>query len=261
MLHLKPLEGGVQDGRNWARIEAEHHTHALFDRGEEGEWDALFAASPQVLAAAPKDMRLYYHSYDAAQERFRVGLATSQDGFRCAGEWRVAPLRCAAAAVGAVWDLDPVQRSHHMNQSDAQGCAWCRWEKAGPIFDGGPAGSFDCAGVGARCVVRDFDSRQFFMFYEGYGANGRRSIGVAVSKDGKSGWRRHSEPVLSAAEGDVWDSYEVGTPCAVSMAAGKWRLYYAGRGGDGVWGGIGVALSQEGDLFHGAPTKFARRTS
>lgn len=72
----------VQDGRNWARIEADHHTHALFDCGGEGEWDSVFIAGPQVLAAAPKDMRLYYHSFDVSQERFRVGLATSEDGFR-----------------------------------------------------------------------------------------------------------------------------------------------------------------------------------
>lgn len=76
--------GRMQDGRNWARIEADHHTHALFDRGEAGEWDALFAGSPQVLAAGPRDMRLWYHSFDAAQQRFRVGLATSEDGFKCA---------------------------------------------------------------------------------------------------------------------------------------------------------------------------------
>lgn len=74
----------MQDGRNWARIEADHHTHALFDRGEAGEWDALHVAAPQVLAAGPRDMRLWYHSYDVQRRRFRVGLATSEDGFKCA---------------------------------------------------------------------------------------------------------------------------------------------------------------------------------
>ncbi len=37
-----------QDGRNWARIEGEHHSGALFDVGEEGAWDAAFVAAPQV---------------------------------------------------------------------------------------------------------------------------------------------------------------------------------------------------------------------
>jgi hypothetical protein len=38
-----------QDGKNWARLEAEHHTAAVLDAGDEGDWDASFIASPQVL--------------------------------------------------------------------------------------------------------------------------------------------------------------------------------------------------------------------
>lgn len=134
-----------------------------------------------------------------------------------------------------------------------------RWEKQGPVFEGGPQGSFDGAGVGARCVVRDLDSRRFFMFYEGFAADGRRSIGVAVSEDGRGSWQRHEEPVLGAGEAGAWDAAEVGAPCAVSMAEGRWRLYYSGRDSNGVWGGVGVALSEEGQHWKGAPTKFRRR--
>ena len=39
-----------QDGRNWARIEANHHTGALFDAGEEGEWDEVLNGAPQVMS-------------------------------------------------------------------------------------------------------------------------------------------------------------------------------------------------------------------
>ncbi len=39
-----------QDGRNWARIEANHHTGALFDAGEEGEWDEVLNGAPQVIS-------------------------------------------------------------------------------------------------------------------------------------------------------------------------------------------------------------------
>lgn len=206
-----------QDGRNFARIEAEHHTHAIFDTGKEGEWDNLFVASPQVLAAAPMDMRLYYHSFDASQDRFRIGVATSEDGFR--------------------------------------------WEKKGPVLDGGPEGAFDAAGVAAPCVVKDFDTRQYFMFYEGFGADGSRSIGLAVSEDGLTGWKRHSEPILKGGDAGAWDEAEVGAPCAVSMAQGRWRLYYSGKDAQGVWGGIGVALSEDDKKFSGAPVAFTRRTA
>ncbi len=37
-----------QDGKNWARLEAEHHTAAVLDAGEAGEWDEAFIGSPQV---------------------------------------------------------------------------------------------------------------------------------------------------------------------------------------------------------------------
>ena len=37
-----------QDGRNWARIEANHHTGALFDAGEKGDWDEILNGAPQV---------------------------------------------------------------------------------------------------------------------------------------------------------------------------------------------------------------------
>lgn len=94
------------------------------------------------------------------------------------------------------------------------------------------------------------------------GADGGRSIGVAVSDDGLSGWQRCPQPVLagSGREGG-WDAADVGCPWAVSMAGGKWRLYYSGRAqrGGGGWGGVGLARSDEAALsFQGAPTRFER---
>lgn len=37
-----------QDGKNWARFEATHHTAAILDAGAEGDWDESFIGSPQV---------------------------------------------------------------------------------------------------------------------------------------------------------------------------------------------------------------------
>ena len=37
-----------QDGTNWARIEGEHHTSAVLETGEEGEWDQRYIATPQA---------------------------------------------------------------------------------------------------------------------------------------------------------------------------------------------------------------------
>ncbi|KAI3438045.1 hypothetical protein D9Q98_000488 [Chlorella vulgaris] len=218
-LRLRPGLAMSQDGRNWARIESEHHTGALFDVGQEGEWDELFIGGPQVVAAGPRDMRMFYHSYSRTTQRYVVGLATSPDGFK--------------------------------------------WTKAGPVFEGGSSpDDFDARGAASRCVVRDIDSKQYFMFYEAVAADGRRSIGVAVSKDGLRGWQRCPKPVLEGSgKAGAWDEGGVGCPWAVSMAGGAWRLYYSGRAaaGGGAWSGIGLARSVEGgSVFQGAPSQFER---
>ena len=59
------------------------------------------------------------------------------------------------------------------------------------------------------------------MFYEGAARDGRRSIGVAVSRDGQTGWTRHPQPILGPSEeAGSWDGASVGAPCAVPMAGG-----------------------------------------
>ena len=47
-----------QDGRNWARIEAEHHTGAVLDAGEPGAWDAAFVGAPQVRRVLGHDAKI-----------------------------------------------------------------------------------------------------------------------------------------------------------------------------------------------------------
>ena len=226
-----------QDGRHWARIEADHHTGALLDAGEEGRWDAAFVAAPQVLAAGPRDMRMYYHSFDEAARKWTVGVSLSEDGLK--------------------WSRgEPVFRGGRGGGGGDEGNA-------------GDAGedsvSFDSAGSASRHVVFDAATKQYVMFYEAVARDDSRSIGVAVSKDGLRGWRRVSDkPVLeasssnsnsnsnpnpnsssSSAPSSAWDDGGVGAPCVVPMAGGKWRLYYAGKAkgsAPGAWCGVGLAV-------------------
>ncbi|GLI70313.1 hypothetical protein VaNZ11_015267, partial [Volvox africanus] len=243
-LRLRPGLAMSQDGRNWARIEADHHTGALFDVGAaiEKTEGLIFNGGMQVLAVGPRDIRMYYSAYDTSRRRFVVALATSPDGFKWIQKGVVFDPAAFAGAGAASDDED----------------------------DGG--GAFDALGPAALSIVRDIDNRQFLMFYEAVATDNRRSIGLAVSKDGSS-WRRYPVPVLepevlagpgagSSGPSDPWDSGDVGSPCGVSMSAGRWRLYYGGRqhSGKGPWQGIGLALSVEGGAtFEGVPVQYKRR--
>lgn len=95
----------------------------------------------------------------------------------------------------------------------------------------------------------DPDNKRFLMFYEAVASDGTRSIGVATSHDGRAKWSRAAAPLLApSGEPGAWDAGGVGAPCAVPMAGGRWRLYYAGKAerGPGPWEGVGLALSAQG---------------
>ena len=214
-LRTRPGVALSQDGVNWARIEAGHHSGALFDVGEPAEFDELGIASPQVLPVSQKDLRMYYHTFDARKGKFVVGLARSEDGMQ--------------------------------------------WKKMGPVFDGGEGGSFDARGAACPQVVYDPAGKQFLMFYEGVSVHGQRSIGLAMSRDGLTGWQSCQDPVLSPSEGG-WDMGSVGAPCALPMAKGRWRLYYSGSAASALatsWEGIGLALSDGTSIrnFHRRKSK------
>ncbi|XP_050374098.1 uncharacterized protein LOC126791666 [Argentina anserina] len=196
-----------QDGRNWARIEGDCHSGALLDVGSKNEWDSLFIAKPQVVVHGNDDMRMYYHSFDAENGHFAIGMARSRDGIR--------------------------------------------WVKLGKIIGGGAKGSFDELGVKNACVVRNRKEGNYLMAYEGLRADGKISIGLAVSPDGLNEWTRVQDgPVLSPSEDDAWDNEGVGSPSLVQMEGNVdlWRLYYVGIGGQERRTGIGMAISEGSDV-------------
>lgn len=47
-VRMRPGLAMSQDARNWARIEGDHHSWALFDVGGPGEWDQLLVGRPAV---------------------------------------------------------------------------------------------------------------------------------------------------------------------------------------------------------------------
>jgi len=192
-----------QDGRNWARVEGPHHTGAMLDCGEEGAWDARGIAAPSIVLTGPREYRMYYHA------------EPSEEG--------------AGAAIGVAVSKD--------------GLSWERKSVAKPVLGASSiAGSADELGVAHPNVFR-VAKNAWVMFYEGRGADGRRSVCVADSTDGYA-WERQQNAVFEpSTDAGAWDAGAVGSPNLVPMAEGKFRLYYAGASGAGAAPtGIGLAL-------------------
>ncbi|KAL6838287.1 hypothetical protein ACP4OV_031886 [Aristida adscensionis] len=195
-----------QDGRHWARIEGDHHSGALLGVAEEGEEARGWDAR---CMAAPK---VVMHADGDLRMYYHSFDEMSQ-----------------RHAIGVARSRDGI-----------------RWTKVGKVLEGGRAGSFDEGGVRHGHVIRDRAAARYVMVYEGVDANGRVSIGMAVSEDGLRGWRRCSEtPVLCPSEEDEgWDVAGVGSPYLVQMdGAYDWRLYYMGVGRDGE-ASVGMAYSE-----------------
>jgi len=187
------------DGVYWSRIEADHASGALFDVGEPGEWDALGAASPCVLPHASRDFRMYYHTWDAQEARFRIGVAQSPDALR----WE---------KVGPVFGLEG---------------------------GAGRAGRWDEGGCLNPYVMHlpGTKNKQFLMLYEGVDSSGERSIGCATSDDGRN-WKRAGGDdgrVVRAGEQGSWDAAGVGAPYAVVHGPPSdpvLHVYYTGYEGE-----------------------------
>eukprot|EP00238_Polyblepharides_amylifera_P002136 CAMPEP_0196587670 /NCGR_PEP_ID=MMETSP1081-20130531/58212_1 /TAXON_ID=36882 /ORGANISM="Pyramimonas amylifera, Strain CCMP720" /LENGTH=347 /DNA_ID=CAMNT_0041909917 /DNA_START=349 /DNA_END=1392 /DNA_ORIENTATION=+ len=81
-LRTRPGLALSQDGLNFARIEGDHYTGALFDFGKEGEWDSLGISKPQVVMLKNRDMLMFFQGRSSPSDPFSIGLAKSSDGFR-----------------------------------------------------------------------------------------------------------------------------------------------------------------------------------
>lgn len=207
------------------------------------------------------------------------GLAMSQDGRHWAriegehhsgalfdvgsdGEWDSLFIASPQVVYHGAGDMRMYYHSFDVEEGhSAVGIARSRdgikWVKLGKIMGGAGNGMFDELGVMNAHVVKSRKDGKYVMAYEGFAANGSRSIGLAVSSDGLKEWRRlQNGPVLMQSEDDGWDCEGVGSPCLVQMDgdADEWRLYYRGLGKEGKTG-IGLAVS-EGSEF----PKFQRWT-
>ena len=115
------------------------------------------------------------------------------------------------------------------------------WNKSplNPIFIQGLSESWDCDRVGG-CEVHLIDG-QYVMFYIGYTNIDMAMIGMAVSPDGITQWKRvGNTPIIGPTEGS-WDQSACYKPsvCADSIF-GKWLLWYNGRNNKDEYVGLAI---------------------
>eukprot|EP00897_Mesotaenium_endlicherianum_P010420 jgi/Mesen1/9406/ME000614S08665 len=201
-LRTRPGLAMSNDGRNWARIEGDHHSGALFDVGHEGEWDSTFIAAPQVVFHEAGDIRMYYHSLCPKTGKFVVGYARSRDGLK----WMKCGPILKGGAEGAFDELGVAARhviahpsglgylmlyegvaadgTRSIGLAQSRDGLWT-WERVGdgPVFGPSPLeGAWDSKGVGSPCLV-EMGHHSWRLYYVGTGADGKQGIGMAESEN------------------------------------------------------------------------------
>jgi len=190
-----------QDGLNFARIEGEHYTHAVFDFGKEGEWDALGASAPQVVRAPSGDLWMYYQGAAAPGAPASVGMAVSESGFRWekkgqvfspggAGSFDecgverpfVLPLPTSKGG-GYVMYYEATDAAGVRSIGAAKSQDGMRWERVGdePVLaPSEEEGAWDAAGVAAPNVVIMGGGR-LRLYYAGSATAGGPCEGVGIA--------------------------------------------------------------------------------
>jgi predicted GH43/DUF377 family glycosyl hydrolase len=126
--------------------------------------------------------------------------------------------------------------------TSADGRRWTKHE-ANPVFRPEPGSAWEKDRVTACQVVRQGDWH--VMFYIGFADRDHAQIGLARSKDGITGWKRHpANPILRPGR-DRWDADAVYKPFAI-LDGKRWLLWYNGRRGGAEQ--IGVAIHDGVDL-------------
>lgn len=197
-----------KDGEHFTRIEGEHPSGAVLERGDEGAFDELFVAGPCVVRAKTGASNagkyvMHYFSFDERRGRFAIGQATSKDGLRferakkepvitgegCAfaerGVSRCCVVERAAGRFVIFVECVDGEGVHRIAMAESSDCQ--TWGDLKVVFEPGEAEAWDCKGVSHPSVVR-MDDDQMRLYYLGRGSEydaekGTGSgIGVAASK-------------------------------------------------------------------------------
>jgi len=126
--------------------------------------------------------------------------------------------------------------------TSSDGVSWQRHPN-NPVFKADPANDWEKHKVTA-CQVIQRDGWHI-MFYIGFRDLDHAQIGLARSRDGITGWERHSaNPIVRPGAGK-WDNDACYKPFAI-FDGSKWLLWYNGRHGNAEQ--IGVVMREDPDL-------------
>ncbi len=195
-----------------------------------------------------------------AKGKSSIGHATSKDGIawrRASGSpvltadrpWEKSAVMCPhvihdGGGLYQMWysggeQYEPNAIGYAMSQDGL------RWTKPTnePVFTPDPDLAWEKDRVTACQVIpRDND---YLMFYIGFRDQDHAQIGMARSRDGKSGWQRHAaNPIIRPGFGK-WDHDAVYKPFTI-FDGRKWLLWYNGRKGGTEQ--IGLAVHDGPDL-------------
>jgi len=189
------------DGVHWTRFEGDHHSGALFDVGQQGEWDHLFNAWPSVIQHSKNDFRMYYNSFDPSTKRFCIGLARSQDGIKWtktgkileggtgdAFDARGCSRRCVIADPNTeggylmyVEGIDSAGRHSIGLYISPDGFKWERTSDKPVLAGSDDEDAWDAGSIGSPWVVPINEEGSCRLYYSSGGDQGSSGIGMATS--------------------------------------------------------------------------------
>lgn len=117
------------------------------------------------------------------------------------------------------------------------------WEKHpdNPIFVPDKNTSWESYKVTGSFVIQH--NGYHYMFYIGFGSTFAQ-IGLARSKDGISGWKRHPQNPIICPGSDKWDADSVYKPSAI-YEGDQWKLWYNGRKGGAEQIGMATHVGED----------------
>lgn len=228
-IHMKIGRAESKDGVTWSRPKRKIGDNSLFedsnivlDRGEEGSFDDLFVAWPQICPLPDGSIGMFYHTFNTKTFQFEVGLAASKEGLK--GPY-IKQGKC---------NLPRGEKGSYRDLGHATRCC---------IPNPDPATS---------------DKYKLLMFAECANMAATNSIGLYGSNNGIDWEDMHDGPIFSGAGIDSgrWDAQTLGCPYVVRRDSNLY-MYYVGFGKSAsegaAIGSIGLAISEGFD-----PTKWKR---